>query len=89
MRPPSVSVSRSTRASHFRVKGLPVSPKDTKVRQMRKLVALKIRPEAFEVDPGRLACFQREVQFFASLNHPNTPLEDRAGRIMTTCKDLT
>ena len=34
-------------------------------------VALKILPEAFAVDPDRLARFQREAQVFASLNHPN------------------
>jgi serine/threonine protein kinase len=41
-------------------------------------IALKILPEAFAADPGRLTCFQREAQFLASLNHPKTPLEDRA-----------
>src|SRR4029434_4524504 len=33
--------------------------------------ALKVLPEAFASDPDRLARFQREAQFLASLNHPN------------------
>ena len=41
---------------------------DTK---LNRDVALKILPEAFATDPGRLACFQREAQVLASLNHPN------------------
>ncbi len=34
-------------------------------------VALKILPDAFVNDPGRLARFQREAKVLASLNHPN------------------
>src|SRR4029077_14218718 len=34
-------------------------------------VAIKILPEAFAQDPGRLARFTREAQMLASLNHPN------------------
>ena len=34
-------------------------------------VALKILPEAFLLDPDRLARFKREAQVLASLNHPN------------------
>jgi serine/threonine-protein kinase len=34
-------------------------------------VALKILPEAFAVDPDRLARFTREAQVLASLNHPH------------------
>jgi eukaryotic-like serine/threonine-protein kinase len=34
-------------------------------------VALKILPEAFALDPDRLARFKREAQVLASLNHPN------------------
>src|SRR5215470_9446381 len=33
--------------------------------------ALKVLPEAFASDPGRLARFQREAQVLASLNHQN------------------
>ena len=40
---------------------------DTKLNRQ---VALKIPPEAFATDPGRLARFQREAQVLASLNHP-------------------
>ena len=41
---------------------------DTKLKRQ---VALKILPEAFSADPGRLARFQREAEVLASLNHPN------------------
>ena len=34
-------------------------------------VALKVLPEAFTVDPDRLARFEREAKVLASLNHPN------------------
>jgi eukaryotic-like serine/threonine-protein kinase len=34
-------------------------------------VAIKILPEAFNDDPERLARFQQEAQFLASLSHPN------------------
>ena len=34
-------------------------------------VALKILPEAFTLDPDRLARFKREAQVLASLNHSN------------------
>lgn len=38
---------------------------------LNRQVALKILPEAFALDPDRLARFQREAQVLASLNHPN------------------
>ncbi len=34
-------------------------------------VAIKILPEAFAADPGRLARFEREAKTLASLNHPH------------------
>ncbi len=34
-------------------------------------VAIKILPEAFKDDPERLARFEQEAQFLASLSHPN------------------
>ena len=34
-------------------------------------VAIKILPEAFKDDPDRLARFEQEAQFLASLSHPN------------------
>src|SRR5262245_41561170 len=34
-------------------------------------VAIKVLPQAFANDSGRLARFQREAQVLASLNHPN------------------
>jgi serine/threonine-protein kinase len=42
--------------------------RDTK---LKRDVALKVLPEAFSSDPGRMARFQREAQVLASLNHPN------------------
>src|SRR4051794_29667552 len=34
-------------------------------------VAIKVLPEAFAVDPERVARFQREAKTLASLNHPH------------------
>ncbi|HSA92702.1 MAG TPA: protein kinase [Terriglobales bacterium] len=34
-------------------------------------VALKVLPEAFALDPDRMARFEREAHLLASLNHPN------------------
>jgi serine/threonine-protein kinase len=34
-------------------------------------VAVKVLPEAFAHDPGRLSRFQREAKMLAALNHPN------------------
>jgi serine/threonine protein kinase len=34
-------------------------------------VAIKILPDAFALDPERLAPFEREAKVLASLNHPN------------------
>jgi eukaryotic-like serine/threonine-protein kinase len=42
--------------------------RDTK---LNRDVALKILPEAFALDPDRLARFTREAHVLASLNHPN------------------
>jgi serine/threonine protein kinase len=42
--------------------------RDTK---LNRNVALKVLPEAFILDPDRLARFKREAQVLASLNHPN------------------
>ncbi len=44
--------------------------RDTK---LNRDVALKILPEAFALDPDRLARFKREAQVLASLNHPSPP----------------
>ena len=38
---------------------------------LRRDDALKVLPDAFASDPGRVARFQREAQVLASLNHPN------------------
>ena len=40
---------------------------DTK---LNRDVAIKILPDSFAADPGRLAAFAREAQVLASLNHP-------------------
>src|SRR3954471_23288841 len=42
--------------------------RDTK---LNRDVALKVLPDAFLLDPDRLARFKREAQVLASLNHPN------------------
>ena len=39
--------------------------------RLKRDVALKLLPESFATDPGRLARFQREAEVLASLNHPN------------------
>src|SRR5215472_18806228 len=38
---------------------------------LKRDVALKVLPEAFARDPGRMARFHREAEVLASLNHPN------------------
>jgi serine/threonine-protein kinase len=42
--------------------------RDTK---LKRDVALKVLPEAFAKDPGRMLRFQREAEVLALLNHPN------------------
>ena len=42
--------------------------RDTK---LKRDVALKVLPDAFARDPGRMARFRREAEVLASLNHPN------------------
>src|SRR5262245_39509942 len=42
--------------------------RDTK---LDRAVAIKILPEAFAADAGRIARFEREARTLASLNHPN------------------
>jgi serine/threonine protein kinase len=42
--------------------------KDTK---LKRDVAVKVLPEAFARDSGRMARFQREAEVLAALNHPN------------------
>jgi serine/threonine protein kinase len=49
--------------------------RDTK---LKRDVALKILPEAFARDPGRMARFQSEAEVLASLNHPNIPTSPRS-----------
>jgi serine/threonine protein kinase len=39
--------------------------------KLNRDVALKVVPEAFALDPDRLARFKREAQVLASLNHPH------------------
>jgi serine/threonine protein kinase len=39
--------------------------------KLKRDVALKVLPEAFVDDPGRMLRFQREAEVLASLNHPN------------------
>jgi serine/threonine protein kinase len=42
--------------------------RDTK---LKREVAIKVLPEVFARDPGRMIRFQREAEILASLNHPN------------------
>jgi len=42
--------------------------KDTRLKRQ---VAVKVLPEAFAGDCGRMARFQREAEILAALNHPN------------------
>ena len=42
--------------------------RDTK---LKRDVALKVLPQAFALNPDRMARFQREAEVLASLNHPN------------------
>jgi eukaryotic-like serine/threonine-protein kinase len=44
------------------------SARDTK---LNRIVALKVLPERFALDPDRAARFTREAQLLATLNHPN------------------
>jgi Tol biopolymer transport system component/predicted Ser/Thr protein kinase len=50
--------------------------------RLKREVALKVLPEAFANDPGRMARFQREAEVLAAINHPNIAhvygLEERA-----------
>src|SRR5262245_36857147 len=39
--------------------------------KLKRDVALKVLPEGFARDPGRMLRFQREAEVLASLNHPN------------------
>jgi len=54
--------------------------RDTK---LNRDVAIKVLPEAFLIDPGRVARFTREAQVLAALNHPNIAaiygVEDSSG----------
>jgi len=39
--------------------------------ELKRDVAIKVLPQSFARDPGRMARFQREAEILASLNHPN------------------
>jgi serine/threonine-protein kinase len=54
--------------------------------KLNREVAIKVLPDSFAADPGRLARFTREAQVLAALNHPNTakahPLRRRPSRLV-------
>ena len=54
--------------------------------KLNREVAIKVLPDSFAADPGRLARFTREAQVLAALNHPNTakanPLRPRPSRLV-------
>jgi serine/threonine protein kinase len=58
--------------------------RDTK---LKRDLALKVLPDAFARDPGRMLHFQREAEVLASLNRPNIAhiygVEERA--LVTNC----
>src|SRR6516165_10542301 len=80
-------LASGTQLGHFKIQSLigkggmgeVYRARDTK---LKRDVALKVLPEAFARDPGRMARFQREAEVLASLNHPNIAhiygVEDRA-----------
>jgi serine/threonine protein kinase len=51
---------------------------------LKRLVALKVLPEALASDTERLARFQREAEVLASLNHPNVAAAHGLERTGTT-----
>src|SRR4030095_15328856 len=73
---PAMSLSPGTRLGPYEIVGLLGSGGMGEVYRARdpKLkrdVAIKLLPEAFAADAGRLARFEREAQVLASLSHPN------------------
>ena len=71
-----MSLTRGTRIGVYEVTGVlgaggmgeVYRARDTK---LGRDVALKVIPDAFALDPDRLARFRREAQVLASLNHPH------------------
>src|SRR4051812_28468058 len=48
--------------------------------KLKRDVALKVLPEAFALEPGRVARFEREAEVLASLNHANIAVLHDVGR---------
>jgi len=71
-----MTLSSGTKLSHYEIlepigaggMGEVYRARDTK---LGREVAIKVLPEAFAQDKGRLARFEREARLLASLNHPN------------------
>ena len=71
-----MALNSGTRIGAFEITGLLGSGGMGEVYRARdttlgREVAIKVLPEAFALDPNRLARFEREAQLLASLNHHN------------------
>jgi serine/threonine protein kinase len=71
-----VSLAAGTKLGHYEILA-PLGPggmgevyraRDTR---LGREVAIKVLPESFAKDAGRMARFEREAKLLASLNHPN------------------
>jgi serine/threonine protein kinase len=71
-----MTLSTGTRLSHYEItfqigKGGMGEVYQAKDQKLGRDVAIKVLPQEFAQDSGRVARFQREAKLLASLNHPN------------------